>query len=121
MTLVERVARAIYHAAFANHYGGTKPEPGWCWEKAGLVQQEFAQRQARAALAVVEAAMQEPSEAMLDAAALAPCRSAHAKAGETAAKALARHTRENRAARWRAMAAEFWQEARDSMLAKDKP
>lgn len=49
-TTLERVARAIYSAAFENHHGGQKPEPGWCWEKAGTGQQKFATKQARAAL-----------------------------------------------------------------------
>jgi hypothetical protein len=49
--MVERVAKAIYGAAFENRHGGVQPEPGWCWERAGEVQQEFCRRQARAALA----------------------------------------------------------------------
>lgn len=50
MSIREAVARAVYHAAFENQRGGKLPEPGWCWEKCGSVQQEFASRQAAAAI-----------------------------------------------------------------------
>lgn len=59
MTDLERMARAIYGAAFENLYGGKKPEPGWCWDKAGPVQRAFATKQAFAALE----ALMEPSPA----------------------------------------------------------
>ena len=61
--VIDRVARAIYHAGFENRHGGRQPEPGWCWERAGEVQQEFATRQARAALA----AIRMPTDAMVEA------------------------------------------------------
>ena len=52
--LVERVARAIYHAAYDPTVNPKSPSPGWCWEKCGHIQQEFAKRQARAAIAECE-------------------------------------------------------------------
>lgn len=53
-TLRERVARAIYSAAFDPRAG--RPSPGWCWEKAGEAQQAFALRQADAAIEAIRTA-----------------------------------------------------------------
>ena len=50
MKIREAVAQAIYRAAFENQHGGRSPEPGWCWEKCGPVQQAFASKQAHAAI-----------------------------------------------------------------------
>lgn len=54
-TLREQVARAIYGAAYSGYAerGLRVPSPGWCWEKAGEEQQQFAFRQADAAIAVM--------------------------------------------------------------------
>jgi hypothetical protein len=53
----EKVARAIYHAAFmpANEEQATRrvPSPGWCWERTSEDQRQFALRQADAALGVI--------------------------------------------------------------------
>ena len=51
----ERVAMAIYHAAFAPSDDAQRtrkvPSPGWCWERTSEPQREFCRRQADAAIA----------------------------------------------------------------------
>jgi hypothetical protein len=63
MAKVEKVARAIYGAAFepSNEAEAKrqKPSPGWCWERCGEQQREFATRQAHAAIAAYEEALEE--------------------------------------------------------------
>ena len=58
MSKRERVARAIYHAAFlpANEAQRQRkvPSPGWCWAKATNEMKEFCLRQADAAIAEIE-------------------------------------------------------------------
>lgn len=57
MSLRERVARAIYHAAFqpANEKQAKRqePSPGWCWDATSEDHRQFALRQADAALAEI--------------------------------------------------------------------
>lgn len=60
---VERVAKAIYAAGFVP--GTPTPCPGWCWEKAGPVQQQFARTQAMAAIIEYEKARREAVESQL--------------------------------------------------------
>jgi hypothetical protein len=62
VTIREKVARAIYGAAFENRHGGLQPEPGWCWERAGEIQQLFCFRQAAAALAALPVTVEELEE-----------------------------------------------------------
>lgn len=56
MTLREKVAMAIYHAAFQpstlEEAQRKVPTPGWCWEKASEAQKQFCLKQADAAIAV---------------------------------------------------------------------
>lgn len=63
MDKVEKVARAIYGAAFepSNEAEAKrqKPSPGWCWERCGEQQREFATRQAHVAIAAYEEALEE--------------------------------------------------------------
>jgi hypothetical protein len=55
---VERVARAIYAAAFMprddEEAQRRKPSPGWCWEKTSEEMREFVRRQALAAIAALK-------------------------------------------------------------------
>ena len=54
----ERVARAIYRAAFMPSNDKEKkrevPSPGWCWESASEDQREFCRRQAAFAIHAIE-------------------------------------------------------------------
>lgn len=58
MSKRERVARAIYHAAFlpvSEEQARRKvPSPGWCWERATDDQKTFCMRQADAAIEEIE-------------------------------------------------------------------
>jgi hypothetical protein len=57
VTLQERVARAIYEAAFqpANEKEAKRqvPSPGWCWERTSPEMRAFAMKQAAAAIEVM--------------------------------------------------------------------
>lgn len=99
MTLVERVARAIDAQAFA------------AFDKHGrqTIARDYALRQARAALAVVEEVMREPSETMTNAGIEASPMFPNPDRTRAGRVSLDSAEIENV---WHTMAAAFWREAR---------